>query len=370
MLSRRSFIKIACLTPFILNTKPEILLGSSADHLKEALYYDKYDEKKQIVLCQLCPRGCTISEGSSGFCRARKNIKGKLYSLGYALPCAIHIDPIEKKPFFNVLPRSLSFSIASAGCNLRCKFCQNWQISQVSPLETENRYSPPDTITSMAKANNCKSIAYTYTEPTNFYEYMFDTAMAAKAKGILNVSHSNGYINPEPLKKLCKYLDAVNIDLKGFSQEFYSKVCEAEINPVLETIKTLKKSGVWVEITNLVISGYNDDHKMITKMCEWLINNVGIDTPVHFSRFYPMYKLTGVSPTPVSSLEKARETALKTGLHYVYIGNVPGHPGENTYCPKCRKIVIKRAGYSMLENNMHAGKCKFCNEKIGGIWNV
>jgi pyruvate formate lyase activating enzyme len=370
MLSRRNFIKIACLTPLILNTKPEILLGSNNNLLKEALYYEKYDEKKQVVWCQLCPRGCIISEGNSGFCRARKNIKGKLYSLGYALPCAIHIDPIEKKPFFNVLPRSLSLSIASAGCNLRCKFCQNWQISQVSPLETENRYSPPDNIVSLAKANNCKSIAYTYTEPTNFFEYMLDTAKAAKNKGILNISHSNGYINPEPLKELCKYLDAVNIDLKAFSQEFYSKVCEAELDPVLETIKTLKKSGVWVEITNLIISGYNDDPKIITKMCEWLKNNVGIDTPVHFSRFYPMYKLTGVSPTPVSTLDRAREAALKTGLHYIYIGNVPGHPGENTYCPKCRKIVIKRAGYSMLENNTKAGRCKFCNEKIGGIWNV
>jgi len=370
MISRRDFIKIVCLTPLALKLEAKELTSKNSPSLKEALYYQKLDEKKNTVWCLLCPRGCTLSDGESGFCRARKNIKGKLYSLGFASPCAVHIDPIEKKPFFNVLPKSLSFSIASAGCNLRCKFCQNWQISQVSPLETMNSFSPPEKIVSMARTNECRSIAYTYTEPTNFYEYMFETAKIARSKGILNVCHSNGYINQEPLKELSKYLDAANIDLKGFSSAFYNKLCEAELEPVIETIKTLKRSGVWVEITNLVIPGHNDDTKMITNMCEWIRKDVGADVPVHFSRFFPMYKMTSIPPTPISTLERAREIALKTGLYYPYIGNVPGHPGENTYCPKCKKTLIRRAGYNMLENNLKNGKCKFCGERIGGIWMV
>jgi pyruvate formate lyase activating enzyme len=368
MITRRDFLKIALLTPFALESLPEKLYADAKPQIKEALYYQKLNDKKMTVSCQLCPRGCTIPEGETGFCRARKNIKGTLFSLGYAQPCAIHIDPIEKKPFYNFYPKSMSFSIASAGCNLRCKFCQNWQISQVSPLDTVNQYSPPDKIVSTAKSSGCRSIAYTYTEPTNFFEYMFDTAKLARSNGVLNVNHSNGYINPEPLKELCKYLDAANIDLKGFSNDYYNKICEAELNPVLETIKTLKKSGVWVEITNLVIPGYNDDTKMITKLCEWVKNDVGADTPVHFSRFYPMYKMTGVAPTPVSTLEKAREIAIKTGLHYPYVGNVPGHSGDNTYCPNCKKMLVKRAGYSILENAVKNGKCKYCGAKIGGVW--
>jgi pyruvate formate lyase activating enzyme len=359
---------MAALAPFALNLHAQELFRKDPEPFHEALYYRKIDQKRNTVACELCPRGCHISEGDTGFCRARKNIKGKLYALGYAQPCAIHIDPIEKKPFFNMLPRSLSFSIASAGCNLRCKFCQNWQISQVSPLETTNQYNPPERIVAAAKSNGCRSIAYTYTEPTNYYEYMLNTAKAARAKGVLNVNHSNGYINPEPLKQLCKYLDGANIDLKGFSQDFYRKVCEADLEPVLETIKTLKKSGIWVEITNLVIPGQNDDLRMIAKMCEWLRSDVGPDVPVHFSRFFPMYKMVGIPPTPVVTLEKARDAALKAGLHYAYVGNVPGHAGEHTYCPGCKRIVIKRSGYSILESNMKTDKCKYCGAKIGGMW--
>jgi len=370
MMNRRQFLKIAFLTPFALRLDADEILGKNGIPLKEALYYQRLKDKQKKLWCQLCPRGCIISNGELGFCRARKNIDGKLYALGYAQPCAVHIDPIEKKPFFNVLPKTLSFSFASAGCNLRCKFCQNWQISQASPLETVNKHSPPQDIVNAALKSGSRSIAYTYTEPTNFFEYMLDVAKIAKSKGILNVQHSNGYISPAPLKELCQYLDAVNIDLKGFSKSFYTKLCEAELGPVLETIKTLKASNVWVEITNLVIPGHNDDLDMIRKMCAWVKTSVGADVPVHFSRFYPMYKLTGVSPTPVSTLEKARDTALANGLQYVYIGNVPGHPGENTYCPHCKKMIIRRSGYNILENLVKNGKCPFCNGKIGGIWAV
>ncbi len=368
MISRREFLKLTCLAPLAFNLGGNRLYANNNVSLKEALHYIKTDEKKKVVSCRLCPHGCIIEENEMGFCRARKNVKGKLISLGYAQPCAIHIDPIEKKPFYNFYPKSRSLSIASAGCNLRCRFCQNWQISQVSPLETINQHITPEMIVSAAKTRGCRSIAYTYTEPTNFYEYMLDTAKIAKSNGILNVNHSNGFINQEPLKELCKYLDAANIDLKSFSNDFYRRICEAELNPVLETIKTLKKSGIWVEITNLVIPGYNDDPGTITKMCEWIKKDVGVDTPIHFSRFHPTYKMTGTSPTPVNTLEKAREIALKTGLHFPYVGNVPGHPGDNTYCPNCKKMLVKRAGFSVLENDIRNGKCKYCGTKIAGVW--
>ena len=354
----------------ILSVVATVVLSFSEEKLslKEAMYYKKIDEPKNAVLCGLCPRRCTIPEGKSGFCRARKNIKGTLYALGYSRPCAVHIDPIEKKPFFHVLPKSESFSIASAGCNLRCKFCQNWQISQFSPEETKNAFFTPDKIVEMALKNGCKSIAYTYSEPTNFYEYMLDTAKLARQKGILNVYHSNGYINPAPLKELCKYLDAANIDLKGFTSKYYNELCEGELEPVLETLKILKKEGVWVEITNLVVPGHNDDAGDIKKMCRWIVTNLGVDTPLHFSRFTPMYQLANLPPTPVETLEKARKIAISEGLRYVYIGNVWGHEGESTYCPKCKKVLVKRVGYTIVENNIRNKKCRFCGMNIPGKW--
>jgi pyruvate formate lyase activating enzyme len=368
MVTRRSFIKIAALAPFALRAYAGEQLQQGGQP-KEALYYRLADEKKQTVACLLCPRACVIAKGETGFCRARMNVSGKLYSLGYAKPCAAHVDPIEKKPFFNVLPRTTSFSIASAGCNLRCRFCQNWQISQISPSETTNMDLPAGKVLEHARRQGCRSIAYTYTEPTNFYEYMLDTAKTAKGSGMLNIYHSNGYINEEPLLQLCKYLDAANIDLKGFSPQFYRKYCEAELEPVLNTIRILKRSGVWVEITNLVIPGHNDDAETIQRMCNWIRTNAGPDVPIHFSRFFPMYRMTGIAPTPLETLERAREIGLKSGLHYVYLGNVPGHAGENTYCPKCRKMVIQRRGYGVLEYQLKSGgKCRFCGEKIGGIW--
>ncbi len=369
-MNRRDFLKTAAFSPLIISGTARAAVQGTAPSYHEALYYRKSGGSGKKVDCLLCPRRCVLVDGQTGFCRARKNIAGKLYSLGYASPCAVHIDPVEKKPFFNVLPRTLAFSVASAGCNFRCKFCQNWQISQASPLETTNTTLSPDDLVAAAARKGCRSIAYTYTEPTNFYEYMFDTARLARKRGILNVSHSNGYINPEPLKALSKYMDAVNIDLKGFSSSFYNKLCEGELEPVLATIKTLKHSRVWVEVTNLVIQGYNDDEKTITDMCRWLAKEAGVDVPIHFSRFYPMYKLTGVPPTPVKTLERAREIAVSAGLNFPYIGNVPGHPGENTYCPKCKRLLIQRSGYNVLNIALKGGKCPDCAAKIGGIWDA
>jgi pyruvate formate lyase activating enzyme len=370
MITRRLFIKAICLAPLALRLEAAELARQGSLHPQEAWYYRKLTEPKNGVGCLLCPRECVIPNGDIGFCRARKNTQGTLYALGYGSPCAVHVDPIEKKPFFHVRPTSTSFSIASAGCNLRCKFCQNWQISQVSPLETTNYSLPPEAVVVAAIKSGCESIAYTYTEPSNFFEYMLDVAILARKKGILNVYHSNGYINPEPLKQLCMYLDAADIDLKGFSQPFYAKNCDANLKPVLETLKTLKEKGIWLEITNLIIPGQNDDPAIMAEMCTWIRNNLGPDVPVHFSRFFPMYKMTNASPTPLSTVERAREIAMKTGLHYAYTGNVPGNAGESTYCPGCKKLLIKRAGYSVLSNDVKNGKCKYCGVTIKGLWSA
>ncbi len=298
----------------------------------------------------------------------RKNIDGKLYSLVYGNPCAVHIDPIEKKPLFHFYPKSKVFSIATAGCNLRCKFCQNWHISQSRPEETTNYNLPPTKLIEEIKKSGCSIIAYTYTEPTIFYEYMLETAKLAHQNGIKNVMHSAGFINPEPLRELCKYLDAANVDLKGFNEEYYGKICAGSLQPVLESLKTIKEQGVWLEVTNLIVPGLNDNPEEIEQMCIWIKENLGTEMPVHFSRFYPTYKLKNLFPTAVESLEKAREIALNVGLKYVYIGNVGGHYGETTYCPKCGKVLIRRVGYRILENNIVDAKCKFCGEKIAGIW--
>ena len=253
-------------------------------------------------------------------------------------------------------------------CNFRCKFCQNWEISQVAPDETYNYDLPPDRVVELAKKAGARSIAYTYVEPTIFYEYMLDTARLARKAGILNVCHSNGFINPAPLQKLCTFLDAANVDLKGFTEDFYSSMSQGRLTPVLRSLKTLKGEGVHVEITNLVIPTHNDTPEIVRKMCAWIKEELGADTPIHFSRFYPLYKLRSLPPTPVTTLEKNRKIAMEAGLEYAYIGNVPGHEGERTYCPQCKKLLIFRQGYSIGEVNLNKGKCKFCGKSIAGIW--
>ena len=320
------------------------------------------------ILCELCPRRCRVSKGKRGFCRVRENREGKYYSLVYGNPCAVHLDPIEKKPFFHLLPATTSFSLATAGCNFQCKFCQNWEISQASPEDVYSLEISPDMVVTKAKEAGARSIAYTYVEPTIFYEYMLDICLLAKRAGLLNVCHSNGYINPIPLRNLCQVLDAANIDLKGFTETFYRDLCEGELSPVLETLKTLKKEKVHLEITNLVIPTKNDDMTALKEMCLWIKRELGADTPIHFSRFYPLYKLKSLPPTPVSTLEKTRAIALSTGLQYVYVGNIPGHEAENTFCPKCKKMIIQRTGYMIGEIHLKAGKCEYCGKPIPGIW--
>jgi len=320
------------------------------------------------IQCELCPHRCRVAKGKRGICRVRENRGGKYYSLVYGNPCAVHLDPIEKKPFFHVLPGTTSFSLATAGCNFQCKFCQNWEISQAAPEDVYSKELLPETLVKEAKESGAHSIAYTYVEPTIFCEYMTDIGALTKKSGLLNVYHSNGFINPAPLKHLCKVLDAANIDLKGFTEDFYRDVCGGELNPVLETLKTLKQEKIHLEITNLVIPTKNDEISMIKEMCLWIKRELGADTPIHFSRFYPLYKLKTLPPTPVSTLEKARAVAYSAGLEYVYIGNVPGHEGESTFCPKCKKKIIQRTGYMVGEVDLKAGKCKYCGKPIPGIW--
>jgi len=341
-------------------------LLTAAAPQKEALFYDKLENK--AVQCRLCPRNCFIPSGKRGFCGVRENREGALYALSYGKLVALHIDPIEKKPLFHFLPGTKAFSIATAGCNLKCKFCQNWEISQKLPEEVNYEYIAPEDLVKKIRESGCNVIAYTYTEPTIFYEYMLETAKLARACGIKNVMHSSGYVNEKPLRELAKYMDAANIDLKGFSDDYYVKMSEGTLEPVLKSLKVLKEEKVHLEITNLVLPGYNDDNENVTKMCLWIKENLGPETPLHFSRFWPLYKLAALNPTPLETLERARKIAQGAGLKYVYIGNMPGHDGESTYCPRCKKIVVKRSGYSILEINLANGKCKFCGEFIEGVW--
>ncbi|MFH1505052.1 MAG: AmmeMemoRadiSam system radical SAM enzyme [Candidatus Omnitrophota bacterium] len=339
--------------------------NESFSNLKQALYWERLDE---TVQCLLCPRKCILRNGQKGFCRARKNIKGKLYSLNYGRPVALHVDPIEKKPFAHVYLGTKSFSIAAAGCNLRCKFCQNWEISQLDSEKVKAKFIPPEEIISMTKQTNSKTIAFTYTEPTVFYEYMLGIAKLAKKEDIDCVMHSAGYINEKPLRQLVRYIKAVNIDLKGFSEKYYSAFCSGDLKSVLNTLKILKEEGVWIEITTLLIPGGNDSDEEITHLCQWVKENLGENTPIHFSRFYPMYKLINLSPTPVSTLLRAKTIAEEQGLKFIYIGNVPQQIGENTICPICKELLIQRQGYSIIENRLKENKCPACGSLIPGIW--
>lgn len=334
---------------------------------KIAAYWQKQNDK--TVQCVLCPRFCTIKPGKRGLCTVRINKNGTLYTLGYGNPVAVHMDPIEKKPFYHVTPGEQVFSLAVAGCNMRCLFCQNWQISQSKPDEVKTYDLPPAAVVEQAIKLNSKYIVYTYTEPTVFYEYMLDIARLARQKGLKNAMHSCGYINPQPLRELLKYMDAINVDLKGFTPEFYKKMgMLAELTPVLETLKIIRQQGVWLEITNLIIPGENDDPENIRQMCVWIKENLGDDVPLHFSRFFPQFKLANLPPTPIATVENAYNIAKQTGLKYVYIGNIPLHPADNTYCPNCQKKLITRNGYFIAENNLIHGACKFCEYPLAGRW--
>lgn len=348
------------------------ILSSSIEASEDLWKWSKegqfYTVTPRGVKCLICPNECTIKEGETGDCRNRVVQGGKLYSIAYGNPCAVHVDPIEKKPLYHFLPGAKAFSIATAGCNLACLNCQNWSISQVSPKQTRNYDLMPEKVVEEAIASKCETIAYTYTEPISFYEYTVDTSKIAREHGIKNLMITAGYINEQPLREMCKYIDAANVDLKSFSNDIYLKLNAGSLDPILRALRILHEMNVWIEITNLIVPGWTDDLDMIKRMCDWLYENDLYKYPLHFSRFHPQYKLTQLPATPIYTLEKAREIALNAGIQYVYIGNVPTANGQDTICPKCNKILIERKGFSILQNNIVNGTCKFCNEKISGRW--
>ena len=334
--------------------------------MKEAMFYEKLDEKK--VRCFLCAHHCLIKEGKRGICYVRKNTDGVLYSLVYGKVISMNVDPIEKKPLFHFLPASTSFSIAAVGCNFRCEHCQNFEISQY-PKEHEDipgRSVTPEDVIEAAAVNGCESISYTYTEPTMFFEFAYDCARLAREKGIKNVFVSNGYTSPEATRTIAPYLDGNNIDLKG-SDDFYRKICGARLEPVKETIRLMKELGVWVEVTTLIIPDYNDSEDDLRDIAGF-IGSVDTSIPWHVTQFYPTYQLTDKPRTPVKTLRRAREIGFEAGLKYVYEGNVPGEGGENTYCPHCRDVLIRRFGFRIGELKTIDGRCLSCGAEIEGVW--
>ncbi len=340
--------------------------ASPDQFVREATHYKKLDEGR--VECEVCPRGCKVALKERGYCGVRENIGGTYHTLVYGRACSANVDPIEKKPLFHFLPGAKALSIATAGCNVECKFCQNWEISQFRPEQVRSMDFPPERVVREAMQNGIESIAFTYTEPVVFYEYMFDTAKLAKQKGVKSVMISNGYIKEEPMSELCEHLSAVKIDLKAFTEKFYVELCSGKLQPVLDTLKLLKKKKMWFEIVVLVIPTLNDGEDEITRMCDWVCGELGPDVPVHFSRFHPTYKIKNLPPTPVSTLTRAREIAMLAGLNYVYIGNVPGHEGESTYCPNCKRVLVHRIGYNIIMDGIKKGRCVYCNRRIAGIW--
>lgn len=371
-LSKREFIRQSMLCSGGLMcigwANPLMLSGKASlgKHSREAMFYTV---TPRGVQCGLCPNECTLRPGETGDCRNRVYHDEKLFSIGYGNPCSVHIDPIEKKPLLHFHPKSKTYSLAVAGCNFVCLNCQNWQISQSSPKETQNYDLLPEKLVKEAKSSQCLSIAYTYSEPVTFYEYVFESSRLAHQEGIKNVFVSNGYINTGPLEKLAPHLDAANIDLKSFSDDIYLRLSAGKLQPVLNTLRTLKDKGVWLEITNLIVPSWTDNPDMIKRMCDWLAGNGFEDTPLHFSRFHPAYKLTQLPMTSISTLIKSREIARNSGLKYVYVGNVPGKGFEDTLCPKCGKKIVVRKGFTIQEYHLEGKTCKFCKQEICGIWN-
>ncbi len=334
--------------------------------MREALFWEVLEDDR--VRCRLCPHGCVMCEGASGICGVRRNVGGRLQSLVYGLAISAGADPIEKKPLFHVRPASRAYSIATVGCNLKCAFCQNSDISQY-PAETGRVTGddlPPALVVEEALRTGCEVIAYTYTEPTIYIEYALDTARIAKAAGIRNVFVTNGYIEPDVVRKDLKGLiDAANIDLKAFSDSFYRRLCGARLGPVLEAIGAYHASGIWIELTTLLIPGENDSDRELREIAGF-IRSLSADIPWHISRYYPRYKYDAAPPTAVADLERARNIGLEAGLNFVYTGNVMGHEGESTYCPSCGRRIITRRGFQVAEISLQDGRCAFCNHAIAG----
>lgn len=340
----------------------------SVERFKQAVLWDAAEGGR--VRCRLCNFHCLIGEGKLGHCRVRKNIGGTLYSLNYGLICAANPDPIEKKPLYHFQPGSRSFSIAAVGCNFRCDFCQNWQISQAA-LETgkiDGEKASPEQIVAGALRTGCKSVAYTYTEPTIFMELCNDCARPAKEKGLANVFVSNGYMTRDAIDFAADWLDAINVDLKAFTDEYYKKLCGSRLQPVLDSIAYIaRQTKIWIEITTLLLPGQNDSEEELKKLADWLVAEAGPDVPWHVSRFYPQYKYTDSAPTPLESMERAERIGKAAGLRYVYLGNVAGTNSENTYCHNCGRTLIERTGYQIAANHIKDSMCPQCGTHIAGV---
>lgn len=321
-----------------------------------------------IVQCELCPKSCLLKPGQSGECRVRINIDGVLRTVVYGYPCSINIDPVEKKPLFHFMPGSKILSLATVGCNLHCRFCQNWEISQANPEDVSAMFTSPQKLVESAGYYGCPSLAYTYTDPIVYYEYTYDTAKLAREANIRNVLVTAGYINEQPWKRLLEYVDAANIDLKGITEDFYRQVCSATLKPVQDALVMTKAAGVHLEVTNLIVPTLNDKPEQIRELSRWVKANLGGETPLHFSRFFPRYKMQHLPPTSLKTLDTAREIAMEEGMDYVYIGNIMSESGENTYCSGCKNLLIERKGYSILLNRLKRGNCPDCGKKIYGVW--
>lgn len=344
--------------------------GKSADLFNTDARWWEPAGRDNIIRCNLCPHKCTVPDGARGMCGVRENRGGKYKTLVYGRPVteAIHIDPIEKKPLFHYLPASKALSFGTAGCNFVCKFCQNWDMSQSKPEAFKSEFISPKKMVALAKEKQTRIIACTYNEPVIFSEYVYDVAVEAGKEGIKTVMISNGFISEQPLRELCKVLSSIKIDFKAFTEKFYKETCAGEMAPVLNTLKILKETGIWFEIVTLIIPTLNDSEKENREMCQWIIKNLGPDVPLHYSQFHPMFKLMNLPRTPLETLEKCHSIAKEAGINYVYLGNVWNHKFENTFCPVCGKLLIRRQGYFTKVEGLKGDKCSECGEKIAGIW--
>lgn len=334
--------------------------------MKEARYWEPQENQK--VRCLLCPRYCLIGEGQTGFCFVRQNVGGKLVSLAYGQPIAVHVDPIEKKPLFHYLPGTTILSLGTAGCNLGCKFCQNWDLSKSRHDQRRAVHLPPQAAVQAAVRQGCSSLAYTYNEPTIWAEYAVDIAQEGHRHGLKSVMVTNGYISPEAIRDVYQHIDAANVDLKSFREAFYRQLTLSHLEPVLETLKTLREMGVWIEITNLIIPTWNDAEEETRDLCGWILENLGDRVPLHFTAFHPDFKLTDLPRTPHHTLSRARQLALAMGLKYVYLGNVLDDEASSTFCPNCRALLIRRRWHDVLTTNVRDGKCARCGAATDIFW--
>ena len=366
-LDRREFLAagLAVGAGMALGAEGAPSLPASSPGVRRALFFESRPRKR--VECRLCPNGCVLREGERGVCRVRENRGGRLVTLVYGTPCSAHVDPVEKKPLFHYYPGTTAFSIATAGCNMTCRFCQNWEISQQGPEQVRSAHLPPGAVVRLARERGCASVAHTYNEPVVFYEYMLDCAREGRRASIPSVMISNGYINAEPMRRLCRHLGAVKIDLKAFSDRFYREICGGRLQPVLDTLELVHREGVWLEVVVLLIPGLNDGVEEIRRMARWIADRLDTRVPLHFSRFFPTYRLRNIPPTPPANLDRAYRVAREAGLEYVYVGNLVS-PHRHTFCPGCGTELIHREGFSARLTGLKGNHCGKCGREIPGVF--